>query len=93
MQCAFCKGNVKTAGKVSRTETCPHCGRDLKCCKQCKFYDLHAYNDCREVSAERIVEKERSNFCDYFVPRGARRGNVDPAADAKRALEALFKKK
>lgn len=93
MQCAFCRAQVHIADNVSRSETCPHCGRDLRCCKQCKFYDPHAYNECREVSAERIVDKERANFCDYYVPRGSARKSVNRAEDAKKALEALFKKK
>jgi len=92
MNCAFCGETVSIEGKVSRNDTCPHCGKDLRCCKQCKFYDPHSYNDCREVLAERIVDKERSNFCDYFVPRGSLVGNVNKTKEAKRALEALFKK-
>jgi hypothetical protein len=92
MHCFFCKKEIKAREKIGRRDTCPHCGRDLKCCKQCKFYDVHAYNECREVSAERVVDKERSNFCDYFVPRGATRRNMNPSEEAKQALEALFKK-
>jgi hypothetical protein len=39
------------------------------------------------------VEKERSNFCDYFKPR-QEGGSGAPARDAlKAAAEALFKKK
>ncbi len=92
MKCAFCKGTIDVKDRVDRTATCPHCGRDLRCCLQCKFYDPHAYNDCREVSAERVVDKERANFCDYFVPAGSTRRNVNTAREAKQALEALFKK-
>ncbi len=92
MNCAFCGKPNNVSNKVSRKEICHHCGRDLRCCRQCKFFDPHAYNDCREVSAERIVDKERSNFCDYFVPRGSARKNVNITQDAKMALEALFKK-
>jgi hypothetical protein len=47
------------------------------------------------VSAERIVDKERANFCDYFVLRGTKgagRGS-NKVKEAKEALEALFKKK
>jgi hypothetical protein len=43
--------------------------------------------------AERVVDKERANFCDYYIPRGSARKSVDRAADARQALEALFKKK
>jgi hypothetical protein len=92
MNCAFCKKRLEVSETISRSDSCPFCGRDLRCCKQCKFYDTHAYNDCREVEAERIVDKERANFCDYFLPRGSSQGNVDRTAVARRALEALFKK-
>jgi hypothetical protein len=83
-------------GKVSRQDTCPHCDRDLRCCKQCNFYDQDAYNECKEVSAERILDKERANLCDYYIPRGAAKkagGRVNRTSEAKEALEALFKKK
>jgi hypothetical protein len=43
------------------------------------------------VSAERIVDKERDNSCDYFVIKGSSKGNIDKAVEAKKALEALFK--
>ena len=95
MNCAFCNEEIKKEGKVGRQDTCPHCNRDLRCCKQCGFYDTSAYNDCREVSAERIIDKERANFCDYFVPKGETSvgGSYRRTKDAKEALEALFKKK
>ncbi|MBW2030950.1 MAG: hypothetical protein JRH06_05195 [Deltaproteobacteria bacterium] len=95
MQCAFCHEIIQVEGKVSRQDTCPHCHRDLRCCRQCKFYDQNAYNECREVSAERIVDKERANFCDYFIIRGSKEGSGshNRTVEAKKALEALFKKK
>ena len=96
MNCVFCDKEVSVNGPIGRRETCPHCNRDLRCCKQCDFYDPSAYNECREVSAERIVEKERSNFCDYYAPRGAEKkpqGNMNRTQQAKDALEALFKKR
>lgn len=92
MNCAFCGGELQLVGKANRSDTCLHCGRDLRCCKQCKFYDPRAYNECREVSAERVVDKERSNFCEYFVGKGSAQENVDRTHDAKEALDALFKK-
>lgn len=96
MNCAFCGSRIKLDGVVSRSAVCPKCGRDLRCCRQCKFYDPRAYNDCKEVSAERIRDKERANFCDFFLPRGtkvANRGYGIKRGDAMEALEALFKKK
>jgi len=94
MECVFCGKKIPTKEKVSRSDTCPHCKRDLRCCKQCKFFDPHAYNECREVLAERIADKERANFCEYFVPKGSKAvsGSRNRTREAKDALEALFKK-
>jgi len=95
MECIFCNEEVPIKGKVKRKSICPHCNRDLRCCKQCKFYNSDAYNECREVLAERIIEKERSNFCDYFATRGSKTGgsSFSRSKEAKMALENLFKKK
>ncbi|MDY6971999.1 MAG: hypothetical protein SV775_06695 [Thermodesulfobacteriota bacterium] len=92
MSCGFCGSKISVKGKVSRNDSCPNCSRDLRCCKQCDFYDPHAYNECREVLAERIADKERANFCEYFVMNGLSRGRVDRVQEAKNALEALFRK-
>jgi hypothetical protein len=92
LRCAFCNKEIELEGRVSRNDTCPHCGRDLHCCLQCKFYDPGSYNECREVSAERVVDKERTNFCDYFILRGTRGMESERAGAAKQALEDLFRR-
>ena len=94
MDCAFCQAPIKINGKIRRGDTCPKCHRDLRCCRQCNFYDHNAYNECKEVQADRVIEKDRENFCDYFVPRGskARNASISRTVEAKKALEALFKK-
>lgn len=77
----------------SREKTCGKCGRDTRVCKNCVFYERGAHNDCHESQAERVVEKERSNFCDFFRPRSGG-GSGAPERDTLRAAaEALFKKK
>ena len=43
--------------------------------------------------AERVVEKDRNNFCDYFVLKGTKVSQFGRKAVAKQALEDLFKKK
>ena len=93
IRCAFCDNEVDFEGKVSRGDTCPHCHRDLRCCLQCKFYDPGSYNECKEVIAEGVVDKDRANFCDYFVLKGAKGSEGGREAVAKQALEDLFKKK
>jgi hypothetical protein len=93
MKCAFCDKEIEFEDKVSRYDTCPHCGCDLHCCLQCKFYDPGSYNECKEVMAERVVDKDRSNFCDYFILRGTEGSQFGRKKMAKQALEDLFQKK
>jgi len=76
-----------------RQDSCLSCGRDTHVCKNCDHYDRAYNNECRESSADRVVEKERSNFCDYFRPSNRAGGSAKSQADLKAAADALFKKK
>lgn len=90
--CFNCGTQVPVLGTVGRREECHKCHADLHVCKNCQHYDKNAYNECREPSADVVLEKERSNFCDYFTP-GAGGSSQDKAKDLRAAAEALFKKK
>lgn len=90
--CFKCQKEIPLLGKPGRRDECPHCRADVHVCKNCEFYDPRAYNECREPSADVVVEKERANFCDYFTPHRGSRGGVDKAAALRAAAEALFKK-
>jgi len=91
-RCAFCSAELGK-GPFGRRDECPRCGQDIHCCLNCRFHDPHASNECREPQAEPVVDKDRSNFCDYFSPRQEGAGPApDPAAEARKRLEALFKK-
>lgn len=77
----------------ARADSCSRCGRPTRVCLNCHHHDRASNNECRESQAERVVDKERSNFCDYFKP-APRAGSGAPTRDAlKSAAEALFKKK
>jgi len=58
----------------------------------CVHFDSTATQQCREDGAEDVKEKERPNFCDWFVPNeNAFDPNRKSDADAaKSALDALF---
>jgi len=86
-------GAALTALDYGRADTCRKCGRDTKACKGCEFYDPSINNSCYETQAERVLDKERSNFCDYFrASQGQGQGGA--AQDAMKAVaDALFKKK
>ncbi len=76
---------------------CENCGADVHVCKNCRFYDPGAYNECRETSADVVKEKERANYCEYFEPGAQAAGGLSEAEkkkqDLKAAAELLFKKK
>jgi hypothetical protein len=97
-RCVVCATELPLPARVGRRDLCPGCGAELRSCRQCGFYDPRAYNACREPQAERVLDKERANFCEYFQPRasGAVVASAAPAggaADARARLEALFQKK
>ena len=77
---------------VGRQDVCPHCMADIRCCKMCHFYDPKAYNECRESQADRVQEKEKANFCDYFKIGSPGTNPDKEKQDQLAKAAALFKK-
>ena len=92
VDCFSCGATNTYVERLSLKEECEKCGEDLHCCRNCRFYDSGAYNECRESSADVVREKERANFCDYFQA-GSGAFKEDKSAELKSAAEALFQKK
>ena len=70
---------------------CEACGADLHVCQLCMFYDTSAADQCREPVAERVTNKERNNYCDYFKPKAIAPGSASPGTgQSEGALDALF---
>lgn len=91
--CFSCKKKIHILSPIQRRDECEQCGADLRACLNCKFYDKSSYNECRENSADRVKEKDRANFCDYFTPSN-QEGEAKPESSTLRdAAEALFTKK
>ena len=57
----------------------------------CRFYTKDVYNQCQEPSAQKVPEKEKPNYCDYFFITGT---NIEKEDKNKliKAADALFKK-
>ncbi len=107
--CGACGADFGRMERVGRRDTCSKCGVDLHSCRQCRFYDPRAYNECSEPQAERVLDKIRSNFCDYFTPAdsacspggaraaGAAATAAPPSAGAGRGtreeLDRLFRRR
>lgn len=92
MHCFFCGREIEFRERVSFRQACPGCGRAQHVCRNCGFYDPAYNNQCREPMAERVVDKERANFCEYFTPGKNRAAAAKPAITRKE-LDELFKKK
>jgi hypothetical protein len=75
---------------IGRQEECPQCYASLHCCKMCTFYDTSAYNDCKEPMANRVLEKEKANFCDFFKLSAPSSGGDDKNSLLD-AANSLFK--
>jgi hypothetical protein len=50
------------------------------------------YNECREPSAERVVDKEKANFCDYFEFHRVSGTASEKKESWRDDLDSLFKK-
>ena len=93
--CQACGRPLNVSEPIPREAACEGCGRDLRCCKNCRHYDERYSNQCTETEAELVTEKARRNFCEYFYfSRAAFAGGAgarDRAAEARAKLEGLFR--
>lgn len=89
MKCWKC-GSQFNIENVTRSTECPSCKVDLHCCKACKFYSPGNHYDCKETIDELIVDKERSNFCDFFKYNQDISSSNNKSQAAKDAFNALF---
>ena len=91
-RCHFCGTELEIDRVVGRDETCPRCMRDLRCCLNCGMYDPGAANYCREPQSEEVRDRDRSNFCEFFIFVEKTAKNTDRVTEAKKQWEELFKK-
>jgi hypothetical protein len=91
--CFKCGTPYQVKERVGRRDTCSGCDADLHCCYNCRHYKKTAHNECNEVKAEWVRDKDRANFCDYFEPRrgGVPEKNNAASDDARSRFEDLFR--
>lgn len=97
-QCFKCRTNIDQPREIRKRSLCEHCGAELKVCYNCRFYDPAAHWECRESISEPVREKDRANFCDFFVAGdngfnrwdGHSPGSDNPTTGARSAFDALF---
>ncbi len=92
--CHACQTELHFKHKPSRKDECPNCGMQLHCCLNCRFYASGMHNDCQETQADWVADKDRANFCDYFVFRESKSTPKEKTGgnNARLQFESLFKK-
>jgi hypothetical protein len=90
--CWRCGGGL-TASDYGREAACPGCGRPTRVCRNCRNYAPGRPNECVEPMVERVLDKDRANFCELFEPtdRPATAETAPPAEALRKAAEDLFK--
>lgn len=85
--CFSCGESLAGIEKAFRSTVCPSCGKDVRVCLNCRFYDPGAHWECRETISEPVRDKDRANFCGFFslaesTNRGVKgEGKADKARD------------
>ena len=64
--CFNCGWEWKIDGLPGRRDVCEQCNTDLRCCRNCVYFDLTVAHQCSERRAEPVQEKDRANYCEQF---------------------------
>ncbi len=93
ISCHKCGESLEFEGRLTHEATCDRCSSYLRCCLNCDFHEPTAYNECREPQADRVKEKEKATFCDFFQESSnAAAVKTDRREEALKRLNDLFKK-
>ena len=92
--CSACRKEIEIETKIGRRDVCPMCHADLHSCLNCAFHKVSAPKQCIEPVAEMVRDKNKGNFCDYFLfaELGPSRPADAEAEKTRKALNDLFKK-
>ncbi len=76
-----------------RETNCLSCGKPTRVCLNCRWYDTASSDQCREPSAEPVLDKSRANYCEFFEPAERKEGEGAPNSNdtLRQAAEDLFK--
>jgi hypothetical protein len=95
--CWHCGTAILDEEPLGRSLRCADCGKDLRCCKACRFFLSGSRGDCSESRAEPVAEKDRGNFCDWFslnpryrIPSEGEKKERSSASKAKADFNSLF---
>lgn len=87
--CWHC-GTTLDGADYAREGECPKCRKPTHVCRNCRFFAPGRANDCFEPVAERVADKQRANFCDYFEPGSETHAEGPDAERLRAAADDLF---
>lgn len=93
LSCWRCGANLKDVLlPFARLAECPECRAELHVCLMCVHFDRRYTGLCRHDLADKVLDKERANFCGYLRPcRDAHARRKEAAGGSSRSdLDALF---
>ena len=99
--CWYCGSPISDKEPIGRSLQCSNCKKDLRSCKNCRFFLPGTRGDCSETAANTengmAADKERANFCDWFSlnPKyrettDGQKKEIEKANAAKTAFDNLF---
>jgi hypothetical protein len=91
--CYSCGNANEFPSTLGRRDHCAKCNAELRCCLQCKLHNADSLPECKEPQAELPRERDRGNFCEFFVAGPGRSREQSDAEKAKAAFSALFGRK
>ena len=96
IRCSECSAPVTFMDEIQISDTCTNCGADLHTCRNCKFFDPGAANECMRDIPARIESKNTRNICTLFSPKvlvekAVERRKETRSDDARKAFDDLFK--
>jgi len=92
--CYACGSPLPEKERIGFRDRCPDCGLALHACRNCRFYKPGAHWDCAETVGEPVTDKEKGNFCEWFVRSPDIGKSGAPSPDTERArskFDDLFK--
>lgn len=96
-RCSACGTTIHTELEdITFGSQCGNCGADLRCCKNCVYFDPSSRFECTEPVKARVSPKDKRNDCEFFELKttvekavSSRKSRPD---DPRSAFDSLFKK-
>lgn len=83
---------VSDKKQPSFKEFCDNCTAYLHCCRNCRFHDPHAHNQCKIPTTEWVGDREGPSFCEDFEFADTTENSADAEGQqqARDGFQGLF---